>query len=150
MAEITGRNLADARKAAGMHQYQVAHQMHVSEDVIGAWEREERDPHPDQVDALEKLYKTPLWHGWMRYHFKSYRDRYPETAQDHSLALALINARHQMQDVVSLQDQVERDALDGKIDNRALAQRYVKEMSETVVALQTMIELLQQGGGTNG
>lgn len=150
MAEVTGRDLAAARKAAGLHQYQVAHQLHVSEDVIGAWEREERDPHPDQVDEMEKLYKTPLWHGWMRYHFKSYRDRYPETVQDHSLALALINARYQMQDVVSLQDAVERDALDGKIDNRAQAQRYVQEMGEAIVALRTMMELLQREGGLNG
>lgn len=146
MAEITGRDLAAARKAAGLHQYQVAHMLHVSEDVIGAWEREEREPHPDQVDEMEALYKAPLWHGWMRYHYKSYRDRYPETPKDHSLALALINARYQLQDVVSLQDAVERDALDGKIDNRAQAQRYVQEMREAIVALQNTMEVLQREG----
>ncbi len=145
MAEITGRELAAARKAAGLHQYQVAHQLHVSEDVIGAWEREEREPNPDQVDALEKLYKAPgTWHGWMRYHYKSYRDRYPEVLKDHSLALALMSARHQMQDVTSLQDAIERDAMDGKIDNKAQAERYIREISEAIMALQTTKELLEK------
>lgn len=148
MAEITGRELAAARKAAGLHQYQVAHQLHVSEDVIGAWEREEREPHPDQVDALEKLYKAPgTWHGWMRYHYKSYRDRYPEVQHDNSLALALMTARHQMQDVVSMQDAIERDALDGRIDNAAQAQRYIKEIAEAISALQMTKALLEREGG---
>lgn len=148
MAEITGKELAAARKAAGLHQYQAAYQLHVSEDVLGAWERCERTPDPDIVSDMEMLYKSPgLWHRWMRYQYKSYRDRYPEAVQDHSLALSLIAARHQMQDVALLQDAIERDAMDGKIDNHVQAQRYGKEIAEAIVALQNMLALLQKEGG---
>lgn len=33
MADITNKELQAAREAAGLYQYQVAHLMHVSEDV---------------------------------------------------------------------------------------------------------------------
>lgn len=65
MADITNRELQAAREAAGLYQYQVAHLMHVSEDVISRWERGETKPDPDQVDALEKLYKTPRPLVWL-------------------------------------------------------------------------------------
>ena len=95
MADITNKELQTAREAAGLYQYQVAHLMHVSEDVISRWERGETKPDPDQVDALEKLYNAPgLWYGWMRFQYKSFRDRYPDAPGNAALALSMVNAQY--------------------------------------------------------
>lgn len=136
MADVTHKELQSARKAAGLYQYQVAHLMGVSEDVISDWETGKTLPSPDQVDQLEKLYKTPgLWHGWMRYHYKSYRNRYPESPDGALLAMTMLQAKYQLADVAAQQDQVIRDALDGSIDDKRGFDAYVKELKEAYAAL---------------
>lgn len=140
MADITNRELQAAREAAGLYQYQVAHLMHVSEDVISRWERGETKPDPDQVDALEKLYKTPgLWYGWMRFQYKSFRDRYPDDPGNAALALSMVNAQYEVRDMVQKQEEVIRDALDGKIDNERAFADYIKEAKEAHAALGVML-----------
>ena len=140
MADITNKELQAAREAAGLYQYQVAHLMHVSEDVISRLERGETYPTPDQVDALEKLYNaTGLWYGWMRYHFKSFRDRYPEDPGNAALALSMITAQYEVRDMVQKQEEVIRDALDGKIDNEKAFAAYIKEAKEAHAALGLML-----------
>ena len=146
MADITNKELQTAREAAGLYQYQVAHLMHVSEDVISRWERGETQPDPDQVDALEKLYNTPgLWYGWMRWRYKSFRDRYPDNDDNAALALSMVNAGCQIGDVTRLQDAVIRDALDGKIDNTRGFADYIKQAKEAHAALGEMIARAEKG-----
>jgi transcriptional regulator with XRE-family HTH domain len=136
MDECMGKDLAAARESAGMYQFQVGHLLHVSEDVIGNWERDKSIPTPDQVDELEKLYNAPgLWYGWMRFQFKSFRDRYPDSDTTAALALAMVNAGAQMGDVTRLQEGVIRDALDGKIDNERGFAEYLKQAKEAHAAL---------------
>ena len=136
MAEITHKELQAAREAAGLYQHQVAALMHVSDDTVSRWERGLQPPEPDQVDELEKLYKAPgLWHGWMRYHHKSYRDRYPESPDGALLAMTMLQAKYQLADVAAQQDQVIRDALDGSIDDKRGFDAYVKELKEAYAAL---------------
>ena len=136
MADITNKELQTAREAAGLYQYQVAHLMHVSEDVISRWERGETKPDPDQVDALEKLYNAPgLWYGWMRFQYKSFRDRYPDDPGNAALALSMVNAQYEVRDMVQRQDEVIRDALDGSIDDKRGFDAYVKELKEAYAAL---------------
>lgn len=136
MADVTHKELQSARKAVGLYQYQVAHLMGVSEDVISDWETGKTLPAPDQVDQLEKLYKAPgLWHGWMRYHHKSYRERYPESPDGALLAMTMLQAKYQLADVAAQQDQVIRDALDGSIDDKRGFDAYVKELKEAYAAL---------------
>lgn len=114
--------------------------MNVSQDVISDWETGERIPDPDKVDKLEKLYKAPgLWHGWMRYQYKSYRDRYPENPEDSALALSMVNAGYQMSDAIQRQEAAIRDAMDGKIDNKRAFDEYIKEAKEAHAALGLMI-----------
>ncbi len=140
MADITNKELQAAREAAGLYQYQVAHLMHVSEDVISRWERGETTPTPDQVDELEKLYKAPgLWYGWMRYHHKSFRDRYPEDPGNAALALSMVNAQYEVRDMMQKQEAVIRDALDGKIDDELAFNAYIKEAKEAHAALGVML-----------
>ncbi len=139
-ADITSRDLADARKAAGLLQHQVARHMGYSDDVISDWETGRSTPNPDQVDALEKLYKAPgLWHGWMREHFQSYRDRYPEVPANAALALSMVNAKYQVADLMERQEKAIRDALDGKIDDERAFAEYIKEAKEAHAALGLML-----------
>ena len=147
MDECMGKDLAAARKAAEMYQFQVGHLMHVSEDVIGNWERDENQPSPDQVDELERLYKAPgLWHRWMRTHYKSYRDRYPENPAGLNAALAVVNAGYQAADVKPLTDALVRDLMDGKCDDQDLKARYLKEARESVAAYNAAIATLESEG----
>ena len=139
-ADITGKELKTAREAAGLYQHQVAYLMHVSEDVVGRWERNETQPTPDQVDELEELYKAPgLWYGWMRYHYKSFRTRYPENPENAALALAMVNAKYELADLTAQQEAAIRDALDGKIDDERGFAAYLREAKDAHAALGLML-----------
>lgn len=145
-ADITHKELQAARKAAGLYQYQVAALLHVSEDTVSRWEQGEQIPTPDQVDELEKIYHAPgLWYGWMRWRYKSFRDRYPDSETSEALAMTIINAGYQIGDVTRLQDAVVRDALDGKIDNPRGYAEYIKQAREAHEALGAL--LAQAEGG---
>lgn len=147
MDECMGKDLASARDAAGMYQFQAAHLLHVSEDVISNWERDKSLPSPDQVDALEKLYKAPgLWHRWMRSHYKSYRDRYAENPACMNAALAVVNAGYQAADMKSLTDALVRDLMGGRCDDPKLKAQYLKEAKENVAAHNAAIAILESNG----
>ena len=139
-ADVTHKELQAARKAAGLYQHQVAYLLHVSEDVVSDWETGKTLPTPDQVDELERLYKTPaLWHGWMRFQYKSYRDRYPESPATAALAVSMMNAKYQLADVLEKQERAIRDALDGTIDDKKGFADYMKEAKEAYTALGEML-----------
>lgn len=144
-ADVTYRELKSARIAAGLHQFQVAHLIQerfpkVTEDTISRWERGEAQPTPDHVDELEKLYKAPgLWYGWMRYHYKSFRDRYPENPGSTALAMAMVNAKYELADLTERQEAAIRDALDGRIDNEKAFSAYIKEAKDVHTALGLML-----------
>lgn len=127
-----------------MTQWQAAQAVGVSESTIARWESGEASPDPEDVDALEGIYKaTGLWHRWMRSHYDSYRKRYPEEAANRDLSLAIVNIRHQMEDVRELQDAAERDAMDGRIDNPQTAARYTKELRELQASVSEALEKME-------
>ena len=139
-ADITNRELKAAREAAGLYQYQVAHLMGVSEDVVSRWERGDVKPTPEDVSALEKLYKAPgLWYGWMRYNYPSFRERYPEDPGNAALALSMVNVKYELADLLDKQDGAIRDALDGKIDDEKAHAVYLKEAKELHAAIGLML-----------
>lgn len=147
MADVTNKGLKAAREAAGMYQYQAAHLMHVSEDTLSRWERGEAQPTPDEVDKLEQIYKAPgLWYGWMRYHYKSFRDRYPENAENAALALSMMTAKYEMDDLLKRQETAIRDALDGKIEDAAAFRAYIQQAKEAHAAIGLMLAKAEQGG----
>ena len=149
MDECMGKDLASARKAAGLYQFQVAHFLDdgTTEDVVSNWERDVSIPTPDQVDELEKLYKAPgLWHRWMRSHYKSYRDRYAENPAGLNAALAVVNAGYQAADMKNLTDALVRDLMDGKCDDLELKAQYLKEAKENVAAHNAAIAMLESEG----
>lgn len=145
-ADITHKELQAARKAAELYQYQVAALMHVSEDTLSRWETGEVIPSPDQVDELEKIYHAPgLWYGWMRWRYKSFRDRYPDSENSAALAISLVNVGYQVGDLLKRQDAVIRDALDGKIDNPREYDELIKQARKAHEALGAL--LAQHEGG---
>lgn len=114
--------------------------MHVSEDTVSRWERGDAAPTPDQVDALEKLYKAPgLWYSYMRYTHKSFRDRYPDDPGGMALAMSMVHAGYQMADVARRQDDVIRDAIDGRIDNPKDFAAYLDDVKKLHAALSAML-----------
>lgn len=144
-ADITHKDLKTARESVGMYQHQVAYLMHVSEDTVSRWERGEVIPTPDQVSELETFYKAPgLWYGWMRYQYKSFRDRFPDNPGSEGLALAMLNAGYQIDDMLKRQNEVLRDVMDGKIDNSKGFAEWLKEATEAHAA---MGEMLARAGG---
>ena len=139
-ADITNKELKAAREAAGLYQYQVAHQLGISEDTVSRWERGDVKPTPEDVSALEKLYKAPgLWYGWMRYNYPSFRERYPEDPGNAALALSMVNAKYELADLLERQEVAIRDALDGKIDDKKAFAAYVKEAKDVHAALGLML-----------
>lgn len=147
MADVTGRELKAAREASGLYQYQAAHQMGVSEDVLGRWERGDVAPGPDDVDRLEKLYKAPgLWYGWMRYQYRSFRERFPEDPETAALALAMVTAQYELEDVQALQAAAIKDALDGKIDNPKAFAAYIDKVKRAHTTLGLMLAKAESEG----
>lgn len=146
-ADITCKELKAAREAAKLYQYQVAYLMHVSEDTVSRWERGEAQPTPDEVDQLEQLYKAPgLWYGWMRYHYKSFRDRYPEDPENIALALSMVNAKYELTDLLEQQDGAIRDALDGKIDDKKAFAAYLSGVKKSHATLGIVLAKAEQDG----
>lgn len=148
MADVTPKELASAREAAGLYQWQVANLLGVSEYTVGRWERGEVVPTPDEVDKLERLYKAPgLWYGHMRYQYKSFRDRYPEEEGGEALALSMVQAMYQMADVTRRQDDAIRDAIDGEIHNERGFAAYIEEAKKLHAALGRMLAQAERKGG---
>lgn len=144
MAECTIADLQNARKAAKMPRWQAAQRMGVSEETVRRWETGETRPEPDDVWAMEREYKAEgLWHRWMRSTYDSYRDNWPEIV-NRELPLAIVNARHQMADVMALQDEMERDEMDGRIDSRTLRTHYMKEAREAQAALAEALRRMEE------
>lgn len=143
MSEKAGALLKNARKSAGMTRPQVYQVTAISESVLDRWERGETIPDLESLDKLELLYRRPgLWQECLMHYYPSFRRHYPEIVKLDTLP-ALVNNRHQLQDVLALNDAMERDAMDGKIDDAAVKARYLKECHEARAALTEAITKLE-------
>ena len=150
MTNFDGKDLEKARVSAGMSRQQAAMLCCVSDRTIARWENNDVVPTPDDVDRLEKAYKAPgLWHNWMVFHFDSYAERFP-AVEAGNVTAAVMNLRHQAKDVKKLQDDLERDALSGAIDNPALRRRFGKEAGELIAALCECLNMIDVDGDSNG
>lgn len=144
MAECTYHDLRKARDARKLPRWEVANAVGVSEDTIERWETGKVQPDPEDVDRFaEAVGASGLWHRWMLSHYDSYRKRYRD-AVNYALPVAFANLRHQMNDVLNIYDPVERDALDGRIDDpelRACIEKEVQDIQSAATAfLQALVE----------
>ena len=129
--------LKDARKEAGLTQIQVAALLSVER---GDWIPEMAD-----VDMMEEqLHDVGLFRRWARAQYPEIV-KYFGAADNRELGLlgAVVNTKHQIDDVLKLQDRVERDAIDGQIDP-TLRDSYRRELEEAREAIETALGILKQ------
>ncbi len=142
MAEYTNIDLKIARETRKIPRWKLAAELHVSESTIERWETGESQPHPDEVDRLAIALDDPMmWHGWMLSNYESYRRRYINSPSL-DLPASLLRIRHEIADVAVLQDRIERDGLDGRIDDPELRAAYAKECKEALSALINSLQRL--------
>lgn len=144
--------LRKARDEANMSRLVASESLFVSTDVIKRWEDPACTVMPSSLDVsrMETIYHAPnLWHRWMQATDEVYRDHYPYDVPDYPLLMAIVNARHQQTDMIGLYDRLERDAMDGHVDDRQLLATMLQEAMEDREALDEMISRLrdEQKGG---
>lgn len=129
--------LREAREAAGLSRDQLSMRMEcVSVGTIKRWEYGETKPESPDVARMGELFgDETLWPRWMCATDDEYARRHPYCASQNNVALDVINAGYQMADVHALTDALARDLLDGKVDDKATAERYIKEAEEAAAAL---------------
>ena len=135
MAECTNLDLRKAREARKMPRWQLAQQLGVSADTIERWERGEVKPEPDDVDRMGEALQAPdLWHQWMLSNCESYRKRYlgVETL---ALPVSVMRLRYAMEDALAMMNPVERDVIDGRLDDQRLKESFSQALKLLIAAL---------------
>ena len=137
--------LKSARVKHGLTQIQVAALLNVSVDQIKRMERGSLIPEMSDVDILEEeLHEPGLFRRWARAQYPEIV-KYFGACDDRDLGLlgAVVNTKHQLTDVLALQEQFERDAIDGRIDDAGLRDLRLKELREAQQAIEAEIESLK-------
>ena len=135
--------LKAARIRSGKLQYVIANECIVSERTIQRWESGELQPGPDDIDRYAQSVGDPLlWHRWMLAYYESYRRRYIDSPHISGLPAALMHLRHMMEDVSAMQDDVERDGVDGVIDDVKLRERYGAKTKDMQAAISKVTDLM--------
>ena len=134
MEECTNIALRKAREARKMPRWQLAQQIGVSADTIERWERGDGKPEPDDVDRIGEALRAPdLWHQWMLSNCDSYRKRYlgVETL---ALPVSVMRLRCAIEDALAVINPVERDVIDGQIDDKGLKNRCADALKILIAA----------------
>ncbi len=152
MAEFTNKDLKTARESRKMPRWKLGELMGVSESTIERWESGETQPQPDDVDNIGvALGDDTLWNRWMLSHYDSYRRRYINSNDSNNLLGTLASIKYEMQDVLALQERIERDSIDGKIDDTDLEAKYTKELKEASAAIASGLQrLIRFNTGSQG
>lgn len=147
MPECTNQDLRKAREAReDMPRWKLGSLIGVSESTIERWERGEVLPTPDDVDRIGEAVGDPtLWHRWMLSNVESYRRRYSET-RNLSLPVAIMSVGHLVDDMRALQDEAERDAIDGKIDDPKTRIGYEQTLKSMIARCTDVLNQLGKGG----
>ena len=141
MAEFTNIDLRIARDSRKWPRWKLAGEIGVSEDTLERWENGEQLPHPDDVGRIERVLEIPgIWHKWMMSHYDSYRDRHGEALGVDNLTAVIVQMRHEINDVMPLFTEIERDAIDGKIDAPEKWTKFKKETREAVASMMLAID----------
>lgn len=126
-----GEMLRAARKAAGMSQTQVYLATRISESNLQRWEQEDSKPNMEDLYKLELLYHAPgLWHEYLKATSPAYAAHHPTAASDRSLLAHVVSVAKEAADVHALQDRVERDLIDGRIDSQSDWNEYLRQLRE--------------------
>lgn len=145
-SEFTHVELKAARESHGnMPRWKLAGKIGASESTIERWEKGEKKPEPEDVDNIgEALGMPEIWHQWMLSNHDSYRKRYTEIPHNDSLAETLMRTKYEAMDVVNVLNEVERDALSGKLESPEQRRRIKKEAQEAMAALQQTLDKIPE------
>lgn len=140
MTRCDEKDLRKARESAGMTRLEASEKLGVSDGTLKRWEFGEVKPSPEDVSRMEAVYNTPgLWYRWMWSNHDSFRDHLPALPEiDQSLLSQAIGLRYEMEDVQKVQSAVERDRLDGRIDDQRTHAIYGKETDDLLAVLLAM------------
>lgn len=146
MSEYTEKDMRKARDAKGLPRWKLGEMVGVSESTVERWESGETVPTPEDVDRIgEALGEPTMWHKWMLSHYDSYRRRYIGCT-DLALPVSVMRNRYMMEDVARIQGQVERDVMDGKLDDEALATQYTESLKKLIASLSDTLARIGSGG----
>ena len=142
MAEYTEKDLRKAREAKGLPRWKLGEMVGVSESTIERWESGETVPTPEDIDNIgEALNEPAIWHKWMLSHYDSYRRRYIGCT-DLALPVSVMRNRYTMADVAQLQEAVERDVMDGRLDDRQLGDQYAEKIRALIASLSDTLAMI--------
>ncbi len=144
--ETAQQILKAARVKAGLTQIQVAAMLSVSVDQVKRMEYGTWIPEMSDVDLLEEqLHEPGLFRRWARAQFPEISKHFGASDdRDYGLLGAIVNAKHQMNDVLAMHEKVERDAIDGRIDDPILREKYEKELREARQAIDASIQKIRE------
>lgn len=145
MAEYTEKDLRKARDARNLSRRKLGELIGASESTVERWEKGESKPTPEDIDRLGEALSDPLmWHKWMLSNYESYRKRYIG-CDDLALLGSVVRNRYTLNGVVEIQEAIERDVMDGRLDDKALGDRYAQAIRAAIAALG---DTLARIGGT--
>lgn len=144
--ETAQQILKAARVKAGMTQLQVAAMLSVSVDQVKRMEYGTWIPEMSDVDLLEEqLHEPGLFRRWARAQFPEISKHFGASdGRDYGLLGAIVNTKHQMNDVLALHERVEQDALDGRIDDPILREKYEQELQEARQAIDASLQKIKE------
>lgn len=144
--ETAQQILKAARVKAGLTQLQVAAMLSVSVDQVKRMEYGTWIPEMSDVDLLEEqLHEPGLFRRWARAQFPEISKHFGASdGRDYGLLGAIVNTKHQMNDVLALHERVEQDALDGRIDDPILLEKYEQELQEARQAIDASLQRIKE------
>ena len=144
MAAFTGNDLRKWREAQQISAADLAERISCDATTIYRYESGKIKPNPDVMyEMCVELGDPDKWTSWMRTEYPaSYGRVHPETA-DYELTGALMSMFAEMDDVLEMQTAAMRDGADGKIDDPALKDRILKEVTEMMQSAQRVRTLLK-------
>ena len=144
--ETAQQILKAARVKASLTQLQVASMLSVSVDQVKRMEYGTWIPEMSDVDLLEEqLHEPGLFRRWARAQFPEISKYFGASdGRDYGLLGAIVNTKHQMNDVLALHERVERDALDGRIDDPILREKYERELQEARQAIDASLQRIKE------
>lgn len=141
MSDNAGAMLRTARKTAGMSQTQVYLATRISESNLARWESGESKPNMEDLYKLELLYHSPgLWSRYLRASSPAYAAHHPTAEAVQGKLAQVVRAGMQAGDMQSMQVKVQRDLLDGEIDDAQSWQEYMQQVRAVHMATEVLME----------
>lgn len=145
LPEFGKRELQSARESRKVPRWQLAQVLNVSDSTVERWESTRPEnlsclPDPDEVDKIAEFLGYPtMWHEWMLSNHASYRKRY-KGMENYGLTASVMRVRHELLDVLALQDQMERGVVTGTVADVPVGKAYKEQAREAIAILQQAVD----------